>query len=125
MKKNAFTLIELIGVVVILSIIALIVFPATLSVLQKGQNDVNESVKQVVILAAGKYVNENKDNYPKQIGNNTENNLKNNGTVSTETLLDDGYIEADMYKKHNLEGSCVTVKSNSKKYFYEYNEGCK
>lgn len=124
MKKNAFTLIELIGVVVILSIIALIVFPATLSVLQKGQSDVNDSVKQVVVSAAGKYVNENKDNYPKQIGNNTENNLKNNGIVSTKTLLDEGYIESDIYEKYNLKDTCVTVKSNSKKYFYEYKEGC-
>lgn len=124
MKKNAFTLIELIGVVVILSIIALIVFPATLSVLQKGQSDVNDSVKQVVIGAAGKYVNDNKDNYKKQIGNNTENNLKNNGEVSTKTLLDEGYIESDIYEKYNIKDACVIVKSNSKKYFYEYKEGC-
>lgn len=124
MKKNGFTLIELIGVVVILSIIALIVFPATLSVLQKGQSEVNDSVKQVVIGAAGKYVNENKDNYKKQIGNTTENNLKNNGEVSTKTLLDEGYIESDIYEKYNLEGSCIVVKSNSRKYFYEYKEGC-
>ena len=86
MKKNGFTLIELIGTVVILAIIALVVLPATLSVLNQGQDEVDKSVIQVVESAGNSYVNANKNLYPKQLESldkGTEDTRKSLGIVYT------------------------------------------
>ena len=80
MKNKGFTLIELIGTIVILALIALVVFPATLSVLNKGQNEVDNSVKETIIAAAHKYVTDNLNNFPKQLESKDDGTEQPNGT---------------------------------------------
>lgn len=140
MKKNGFTLIELIGSVVIISIIALIAFPAIISVLDSGNDKVNASMEQLIISAANKYVNDNVDNYPKKIGSEADDdNTAKDRTyaVSTKTpkltaqeLADRGYLELTILEKDcNLKDDYVVVTSNTKKYRFKYvvdntNAGC-
>lgn len=128
MKKNGFTLIELIGTVVILAIIALVVLPATLSVLNKGQNEVDKSVILVVESAANSYVNDNKNLYPKQLESldkGTEDSRKYNGVISTTQLVNKGYLEKSVYDKNeDIQNACVKLYSDSKKYFTEFSKEC-
>jgi len=128
MKKNGFTLIELIGTVVILAIIALVVLPATLSVLNKGQDEVDKSVILVVESAANNYINDNKNDYPKQLESldkGTKDSRKYNGVISTNQLVDKGYLEKSVYDKNeNIQNACVKLYSDSKKYFTEFTKEC-
>ena len=128
MKKNGFTLIELIGTVVILAIIALVVLPATLSVLNQGQDEVDKSVIQVVESAGNSYVNANKNLYPKQLESldkGTEDTRKSHGTVSTVELVNKGYLEKSVYDKNeDIQNACVKVTSDSKRYFIEFSKEC-
>jgi len=124
MKRNGFTLIELIGTVVILAIIALVVFPATLSILNQGQEEVDKSVKDAVKGAANKYVQENLNDFPKQLeSKDTIKSYGDKGTITTKELVDKGYLDNSIYEKHcHIKNDQVIVTSNSKKYFYEYKE---
>jgi len=128
MKKNGFTLIELIGTVVILAIIALVVLPATLSVLNQGQDEVDKSVIQVVESAGNSYVNANKNLYPKQLESldkGTEDTRKSHGTVSTVELVNKGYLEKSVYDKNeDIQNACVKVTSDSKRYFIKFTKEC-
>ena len=67
MNKKAFTLVELLGTIILLSIIALIALPSVLSLLTSSQKEINESYKSAVINAARNYVNDNMDLYPKAL----------------------------------------------------------
>jgi len=128
MKKNGFTLIELIGTVVILAIIALIVLPATLSVLNQSREEVDEATIQMVESAANSYVNANKNLYPKQLESldkGTKDSRKYNGVISTNQLVDKGYLEKSVYDKNeNIQNACVKLYSDSKKYFTEFTKEC-
>ncbi len=122
MKNKGFTLLELIGTVVILAIIMLIALPAILSMLTEGQKTVDDAAKEIVKSAANKYVGEHKSEvkYIRATGTS----IKNHGEISTETLRDEGYLEKEVYDKYELNNDCVVVTSNNKKYFYEYKEDC-
>ncbi len=123
MKNKGFTLIELIGTVVILAIIALVVLPATLNVMKSSQEEVDKSVIQIVERAADEYVHNNLNDYPKQLETQTEK--KDNGTISVQELVNKGYIEQSVYDKHeNIHDSCIKITSNSQKYFYEFKKEC-
>lgn len=63
MNKKGFTLVELIGVVVILGLIALVAFPALLNQIKDSKKQVSDSQKEIIISAAKSYVSENKNNY--------------------------------------------------------------
>ena len=122
--KKGFTLIEVIGTIVILAIIVSIALPATLSVLNKGQSNVDNSVKELVTTAAAKYVNERKNDFPKQL--RTISSVKtygDKGNIYVTTLLEQGYIEQSIYDRYcHIKNDYVIVTSNSKKYMYEYKE---
>ncbi len=123
MKNKGFTLIELIGTVVILAIIALVVLPATLSVMNQSQAEVDKSVITVVESAANNYVHDNLNDYPLQLETKTER--QDNGTISVQELVNKGYIEQSIYDKHeNIHDACVKITSNSQKYFYEFKKEC-
>lgn len=69
-KNKGFTLVELIGVVVIISLIAVIVFPAVMNAGEKKKEREYEAFKAVIKNAAEIYFERNRDLYP---GISTEN----------------------------------------------------
>jgi len=62
-KEKAFTLIELLGVLVVLGFIVLISFPNIVSLIEKTDDKEYERLKKDVELATEVYVNQNKDNF--------------------------------------------------------------
>ena len=57
--KNGFTLMELLGVIVILSLLILLIVPNILEQVSNKEGDVNEAYKEAAVAAAQLYLDEN------------------------------------------------------------------
>lgn len=112
MKKNAFTLVELIGVIVILAAIALIAFPPLLNQIQKSQNEIDEATEQLVINSAQLYIDKNDEQFPSKNGNVY--------CVSFEDLINSGYLRENMVNQQEdvFQTNIVKVSYNNN-YIYE------
>ncbi len=125
-NKNAFTFIELLGVIVILAIIALIAFPTIINLLGSKEEVKNEGIQNLLIAAAGQYVNDHVNDFPKQLTNKTEiKSYGETGNLTADFLIKNGYISTtEINEKKNCKflNDYIKVTSNSKKYFYEYTE---
>lgn len=61
--KRGFTLIELIGVVVILGILMIVVFPSIMNNVRKTQGKLNDSTKELLLRATELYIDKNQNEY--------------------------------------------------------------
>lgn len=123
--NKGFTLIELIGTIVILSLVVLIAVPVISKSLNKGVKDADEQFKKNVELAAENWSSDNKDQLPKNEGENKK--------VQTSTLKLEGYLDGNIVKPSDntsLEGSCVIITRKNEAtaskpaYKYEFQENC-
>lgn len=117
MDKSGFTLIELIGSIVILAIIALIAFPSVVSVFNKENIKINDSAKETLKLAALDYVNDRVDEYPKS-------SLGDGKYIDFCTLYNDGYTNIDFSDKQysGISNSRILITSNGEKYIAEFKD---
>lgn len=130
MKKNAFTLIELIAVITILGLVATLVFPAVNSILIDSKENAYTAQIKVLKDAAREYYLD----HPEKLPSSTEGT---DGSVPVSTLISGGYIDNDNLiiiddnscvsnpKKKNtcLSGSVkVNYNSETNKYNYDYTE---
>ena len=124
MKNKGFTLTELLGTIVILAIIALIAFPVVLGLLNNSQDETDSALQNFAISGARNYVNDNMNDFPKALANDT--NIKSygdKGNITVQTLIDEGYISnttISSTKNCEMLNDYVKVTSDSKKYIYEY-----
>lgn len=132
--KKGFTLIEMIGSIVILAMIAIVAFPAVLNLLNNSQGKIDDAMKNTAIGAAREYVNDHVNCYPR-IGSlptectsspNIENEL-----LTVQHLIDKGYLsETEISNHEEMKNDCIKVtlssdknsKNQAKKYEYEYVE---
>lgn len=99
-KKNGFTLAELLGVIVILAAVALIAFPPIINQIKKSRNDLDKSLNQLILTATEQYLN--------------ERNLSTNGTcyyIKLDVLISDGKLVEPIV---NSKGETIATFS----YFY-------
>ena len=123
MKSKGFTLAELLGTVVILSIIAIIAFPSILGLLNSSQEKIDKSMKDYAINATKKYVNDNMDLFPKALETDTnEKKYGDDENIKIQSLIDKGYITISYEKNCQMLNDYITVTSDSKKYNYKYVE---
>ena len=59
MKSKGFTLVEVLGVIMILSALVVIVFPGVINSVKNKSKDVDETTESLVLSAAKLYVSEN------------------------------------------------------------------
>ena len=94
-KKNGFTLIELIAVLVILAIIALIVTPLVMNIVKKAKDSANkrsvDAYGKAVELAVATYLLDNED-YPTTLDSLTVEYSGNEVVCNVKTLNEDGSI---------------------------------
>ncbi len=129
MNRKGFTLIELIAVIVILSLIALIVFPAVNSVIKDSKEKAYEQQKQTILKAVKQLSYENSDILPDETDGSTETiNLTclTTGCTINGKQINGGYINEDELKdprntNENLEG-VVEITYNNNQYHYTYKE---
>ena len=115
MKRNGFTLAELLGVMVILSIIGIITIPAVTDSLQKYRSSLCESQVKEIIAAARAWGADNILVLPTEEGYTY--------TLSLETLAQYGYIDKEIKnpvakENFSLTETKVTITRTGKKYTY-------
>ncbi len=123
MKKNGFTLIEILATIIILATISLIAFPAVLNLLNSSNSKMDKAMQDLMISAASQYVDDHVDDFPKALENQSVKSYGTSGNLTGEKLLEYGYIsDAKLSTDKNCEylDDYVKVTSNSKKYLYEY-----
>ena len=112
--NKAFTLIELLGVLILLAVIALITFPIIDKVLSNAKNEAYERQKDSIIEAARMYV--------------TINGVYSTSTkqLSFQTLIDSGYLKEgeilDPRDSSKEMPGCIVYNWNESKnqYIFEY-----
>ena len=116
--KKGFTLVELLGVLIVLGLIALVTVPIASTAVKDSKNKLYNSQVERIIEASKKYVLENIDN-TEIISKDLYN------YVSLETLKTGGYLEnrdiKDPRTKQVMDG-CVTISYSSNKFNYEYSD---
>ena len=117
--KKGFTLAELLGVIVILSLIALITVPAITDTLQNYIIKLCNTQLEEIISAAKTWGADNLVKLPSSEGQTK--------TVSLKTLSDYGYIDAVIQnpvtkENFDLETTTVTITKQGKKFVYTLDE---
>ena len=95
-KRNGFTLVELMAVIIIISLIALLTFPNIINQIKKTKKSNNKMIEDVVIEQAKKYVSDNKEDL-----------LEDEYCLSISTLIDNDYIKEDIVNINNIKDNKV------------------
>ena len=123
MKNKGFTLIELIGTIVILSLLLLIISPIVTRSIRSGVKNADEQAKTNIELAAKNWKSDNKDSTAEFV---TVSELINEGYLDDEVKLPSSSGQVD------LSTACVKIEpvsentnTGKKVYKYEYKDsGC-
>ena len=104
LSKKAFTLIEILGAITILGILSIVAIISVNKIIQRARNEHYKTAEKNFTLAAQSYVQQNRKELPKVIGQREKVYLK--------TLIDNNYIEKilDYRKKEcNTDQSYVQI----------------
>lgn len=116
MKNKGFTLIEILGVLVLLAVIASITVPLVNSLINSSKENAKETQEKSFIKAAKNYV-----------ADNLYSDCKNSCELSLETLQNEGYLDSGNIKVsgsnkcYDLKNYKITVTYNNK-YSYSLPE---
>ena len=105
-NSKAFTLVELMAVIVIISLIALLTFPNIINQIKKTKKSNNKMIEDVVIEQAKKYVHDN----PNDFDSDTY-------FVSIKDLIDNDYVKEELIKNSNDDISEKYVQYDDDKYY--------
>ena len=120
--KKGFTLIEMIGVMVILSLLLMLVMPNVINYIKKGGDIKDSATKEILYTAAKKYMKDNKNEF-KEDKNNTY-------CIKVNTLSNEGYVESPITlsssdKDITNNNSTTSVKvTYDKEYKYDLVDDC-
>lgn len=113
MKNKGFTLAELLGVITVLSIIAVITYPILNGTFKDSTSNLSneqiESLENVARIWATKNSDELKEDQPRYV---TIEELKRSGLVENEKII-------DISDKEELKG-CIKIYYENNKYNYKY-----
>ena len=119
MKNKAFTLIELLGVILILGLLVLIAFPPLLSKIKNSKSKISEATKLLIIDATKDYINDNENNFEKTNGMTY--------CIPISTLIENNYLNENL-KDENLNNIKATKKIkliyNNNNFNYEIVDSC-
>ena len=123
MKKDGFTLVELLAVVVIIGIIYLIVFPSVTSFINKSKEKSYNIQVDLIEKASKKWVVDNTDELLKKDPYHLNNINLTLTTLKKEGYLQDMFIENPKNKKIMTGCVVVSYQSNKNQYEYTYEDG--
>ena len=104
MKNRGFTLVELLGVILILALLSLVMFPNIISSFFDVSNKLDNATKTLIIEADKDYYLENRDNFVNLDYCVTVCNLQAEG------LLSDIIVKISEHgKKYELDGQCIVT----------------
>lgn len=108
-KRNGFTLVELMAVITIISLIALLTFPNIINQIKKTKKSNNKMIEDIVIEQAKKYVNDNDSEY-------TEDDEY---CIPLTKLIDNDYIKEDLISINDIKDNKVIHLTRTEKDSYE------
>ncbi len=82
MNKKGFTLAEILGVVVIISLLSIIIIPPVINKIRNNEEKSLEIQNELIYSATDEYVSDNKDQF----------NTQTNACISVQTLIDEGKL---------------------------------
>ena len=86
MKKNGFTLVEMLGVIIILAFLMSIVLPNLINFIKEKNEDADEMNRKLIYNAVELYIDDNKSDFPKVEGNSY--------CITLETLTTADYLKS-------------------------------
>lgn len=120
MKQKGFTLVELIGVVIILCLLCVLAIPPILNSINSTKNELSDTMKEILVNASELYVNDNTKKFPERDGNVY--------CVEIQKLIDQEYLLSpllDPVTKRQIPSShYVKIEVNAGIYNYDFIESC-
>jgi len=113
MENRGYTLLELLGVIVILALLTTLVFPSVLNVIKKSSDQTDKLSMDLISNAADLYIENHADNFRKRNGSKfiiDMNELIEDGNLSSNVKISD--IE-------DIKNKCVQVTYINNDYSYE------
>ena len=120
MKNKGFSLIELLGVITILALLALILVPIVNNIIKVVRGSADDSQQKLVIEAAKLWVNENSNLLSDEVGDIytleiTE--IQNNNYLTQRQIK-------DLKNSKELTNACIKITTEEHKYSYEFQKEC-
>ncbi len=109
-KTSGFTLVELLGVIIIISAIIALVFPNIVDFIKDKNNDIYSFNERLVFSAADDFLQKNKDDFEKKDGNSY--------CISIRDLVDEGYLKGPIILSDESEDD-----TDLKSVQADYNDG--
>ena len=120
MDKKAFTLVEILAVIIILGVLSLVIFPSIVDKMKQTEKEVSDAMKKVIYSAAASHTSENGSGY-----------IIKNGNIYCITLRDlvkDNYLKSpviDPATSSELPLSTkIEIKIENGNYVYKINDSC-
>ena len=118
--KKGFTLVELIGVIIVLGLIALIALPPILNAIREKESEISEASEEIIYNATSLYVSDNSNSFPKTNGNTF--------CVTLDTLTQGDYLPDVVYDAVSGDEvpltNMVEVKYEQDRFSYNLNNEC-
>lgn len=115
MKRNGFTLVEVLAVIIILGIIGVIIMPAVTGSINDSKDELYDMQVSNIVEAGKTWSADNLNSLPTTVGDVKK--------VSLKELQEDGYIDENITnpktnKIFDPTTTCVHISFNGKKYNY-------
>lgn len=123
MKNKGFTLAEILGVIVIITILLVLIIPPIMNVIQKHKDDAKDAQNKIIYQATEEKMNTDKEKYP-----NTKDNIY---CITIEELIKEGFLTENLkdittskpYDKNKVVMVTIT-ESNIKSFQITDKEKC-
>ncbi len=115
--KKGFTIAELMGVIIILSLIVIIAFPQLLKSVKDTESTIDESLRTLIITSSSQYVTRHSDKF--------SNVNDSNYCIVVDDLIKEGLISENNLSSDSItKDSCVSVSVKDYNYNYDIDLKC-
>ena len=93
MKNKGFTLVELLAIVILLGIILVLTYPNIVELFERKNEEIDDAKLSAIYAAANQYIENNINEYPKEVGQTYCFNIKDLDSENLIPLEVENYID--------------------------------